>query len=144
MTDNTQDPASGMYDRLSFHLTYGYAPDRTIGPGAILGPDIPNAYNPTGPYSPGEWDLGDQALATDAPDEEVLRVAFTSALNEAAHEALEWFRLDGKPLLDPHGLSSDAIHDVTQRMGEELLALALSEPDARERVARTGEEQDSA
>lgn len=115
---------SPLINRLSFHLTYGYAPQRSLETDCITGPNIPNAYDPSGPLSSGEWDLGQTALPSSA--EQAFTVFFTAAINEAVHEALEWFRLDGRPVLDPHGEHEIAIHDLSQRLGEQLLALSRS------------------
>jgi hypothetical protein len=109
-------------DRVSFQLTYAQAPrKRDIAVGGIDGPSIPDAYNPS-KTSPGDWEDADGILLP-ASRETVLAHFFQMALNEAMHEALEWFQFDGKPLLDPHGPSEAQIYELANKVGSDLFAL---------------------
>lgn len=139
-TAPTKEPQDTLYDRLTFHLTYGYAPDRDFHPGFISGPDIPNAYNPTGIPSGGEWEMGDLAPDDDATDEQILASFFAAAVSEATHEALEWFKLDGTTVLDPHGEHEALIHGLAQQLGHDLLEFALPGLRADGRMPRPSEE----
>lgn len=109
-------------ERVSFQLTYDEAPrKRHVFVGGIDGPSIPDAYNP-GETSPGEWDDPD-AIFLPANRQAVLAHFMSMAVNEAVHEALEWFRFDGKPLLDPHGEQEQRIHAHVNQLAEELFSL---------------------
>jgi hypothetical protein len=66
--------ADAAAERCNFSLTYGRASQpRELYPGGMIGQPIDDVYHP-GEQSSGDWD----------------------------HDALEWFRVDGKPWLDPH------------------------------------------
>lgn len=92
------DLSDDHYGRLSYGLTYTYE-ERTFDFVGMYGPDIPNAYNPADPddTTPGEWCHD----VSDCDNDPVYHV-LSMAVYEAIHEALEWTRLDGEILLDPH------------------------------------------
>jgi hypothetical protein len=97
--------ADAAAERCNFSLTYGRASQpRELYPGGMIGQPIDDVYHP-GEQSSGDWDH-------DAPDgyydgavlteEDFIDHYAGMAISEAVHEALEWFRVDGKPWLDPH------------------------------------------
>lgn len=108
-------------DRFWYGLTFARG-DRTIAPFGIDGPEIPNARHDLGSWSkqsPGDWsseidDSGDDALA------HVIRCA----VQEAVHEALEWLRLDGKQILNPHGEHEVRIFNLVDELVDGLWSLA--------------------
>lgn len=110
------------YARMSFGLSYRYEPGRRIWAGGIDGKNIPNAYRPTsrehGRQS-GDW----CAEISDYDNDPYLH-AFSAAVCEAIHEALEWFKVDGKVLLDPHGQHELAIANHANAVARALFALA--------------------
>lgn len=107
--------------RVTFQLTYGRATDpRKFDQFTLSGPWIPNAYGPG--HQVGEWSGGDRP---EDPTEDGWIDEFASwAINEAVHEALEWFRVDGRPWLDPHGLSVERdVFRIVNNMCGQLAAL---------------------
>ena len=119
--------------RCSFQLTYGRAGDRReFFPDGIGGPSIDDAFRP-GQSSPGEWcgDSGHKEYDVDG----WIDVYASYALNEAVHEALEWFQVDGKPWLSPHGKHEERIYQRVGKLAAELADLRreLVEEDAVKR-----------
>lgn len=107
--------------RVGFQLTYARSPvPRVFSPGWLNGPDIDNAYG--GGLQSGGWDSPDDWTLDLDEDGWVDRYA-TVAVREAVHEALEWFRADGKPWLDPHGPAEAEIHALCGEFAEKLVAL---------------------
>lgn len=111
--------------RVSFQLTYARADRvRMFSPGVMSGPSIPNAYggdlNASGDWEDGDDDADPYASRTEA--EWIGRYA-NYAINEAVHEALEWFRVDGKPWLDPHGEDQDVIYGEVNALVARLAAI---------------------
>ena len=45
-------------------------------------------------------------------------------MNEAVHEALEYFQVDGKPYLDPHGKHDLRIYELVNELTTQLANLA--------------------
>lgn len=125
---NNRDRVAEFAQRFSFQLTYGRSPvPRRFSVDGISGPQIDNAYEPhererSDDTAPGDWDSGEWG-GTEYPEEEWRAHFFNWAISEAVHEALEWFREDGKILLDPHGPAELKIHDLCSRFASELLDL---------------------
>lgn len=141
------DPATRAADRVSFQLTYARSPvRRRFQPGVLTGPPIPCAYggelaasgdwNDSGDAGQdGGWHApGDDPGNHDQDDPTTAVVVGRSeadwvdqfagyAVNEAVHEALEWFRLDGVPWLDPHG-TPDEEDEVSAAVDELVAKLA--------------------
>jgi len=117
--------------RCEFQLTYARSPvRREFGPGWLSGPNIANAYRPGG-TSPGEWlDPSDEFMADDPDLVEGDWIAKYAgyAIQEVVHEALEWFRVDGAPWLDPHGRHDDLIYAAVGELIAKLEEIR-SEPE---------------
>lgn len=139
---DTIEPAAAAAERVSFQLTYGRSPvQRRFSPGELTGPPIPCAYgNPLdasggwtdssadtpasqdgGWYDSRDWpDPDDPACRS---EQQWVDVFAGYAVNEAVHEALEWFRVDGRPWLDPHGTPADE-DEITGAVDELVARLA--------------------
>ncbi|MGI5214882.1 hypothetical protein [Plantactinospora sp. CA-290183] len=133
-------PADAAAARVSFQLTYARSlKRREFMPGELTGPDIPCAYDGEINAS-GDWnDSRDDTPATDDGGSEESGVAKTVfagrdesgwidryanyAVNEAVHEALEWYRVDGHPWLDPHGPAEDEIYSAVNDLVDRLAAI---------------------
>jgi hypothetical protein len=114
--------------RTSFQLTYSRAKtERYFHDDGISGDNIDDALGSG--TAPGEWSNGGALIRWMADDPEltedrVLRQFFTDALSEAIHEALEWFRIDGKTALNPHdGLVETAIYERCSQFAADLWEL---------------------
>lgn len=120
--------------RVNYRLTYAATPiPREMDSGSIFGPDIPNAYDPDGSsLGSGEWcDPEFWSAVGDAPTErDVIDRWFVTAVREAIHESLEWFRVDGRIYLDPHGDHEREIHILSEELGKALVSLAKSKESA--------------
>jgi hypothetical protein len=124
------DNVTAAAERVDFRLAYDATdePRRMHGWG-INGPMIPNAYYGRGlddsnrqPISNGDWEDPDHPPIS-APEDEHIERWFVAAVSESIHEALEWFWVDGRIFLDPHGKREDAIHALSTRFANDLLAL---------------------
>ncbi|WP_328344716.1 hypothetical protein [Micromonospora sp. NBC_00421] len=103
MVDDDIEPAAlAAAARVDFRLTYARTQLRRVQPGALDGPTIPCAYGGKDGQDGGWYDGRDLAVTGRTEAEWVDRY-FGYAVNEAVHEVLEWFRVDGLPWLDPHG-----------------------------------------
>jgi len=107
-------------DRVEHRLTYDRCEPREFYQDSMDGPSIPDALGDG--TSSGEWFGGDR-LAEDADEEERLAHFAYMAVNEAIHEALEWFKVDGRPWLDPHGDMERNIYRATERLCKSLAAM---------------------
>lgn len=117
--------------RVDFRLTYASTdePRRCCSYG-INGPTIPNSYYGRGlvpPYqdvedSSGDWEDPEHP-DVDEPEEVHIARWFQDAVRESIHEALEWFWVDSKPYLDPHGVHENPIHSLSEKFTQQLLAL---------------------
>ena len=111
-------------DRVSFQLTYRrHRTKRRFTSDGITSEQIADAYR-RGRYSPGEWIHG--FPSNWEADEGWVQWFFRAAISEAVHEALEWFQVDGEPLVNPHGAMKReaAIFGICERFADELYALA--------------------
>lgn len=112
------------FDGLSFDLSYIHCPNRRIGHDGFGGPALSDANDPER-TSPGSWSawLDDHA-------HDPVRMVLVEAIKEAVHEACEWVRFEGVPLIDPHGTGEGivdaAAHDCGVRIFEAILARAGS------------------
>lgn len=127
--------AKAAAERVSFQLTYARADKpRRFQPGFLDGPDIPCAYggelNASGAWEDG-GDLG-EVFADRSEDQWIDRYA-SYALNEAVHEALEWFRVDGKPWIDPHGRDEDEVYAAVGELVAKLAGIRARREGARAR-----------
>lgn len=118
-------------ERVSFDLTYKRSPDkRGIEPGVIKGAPTDDSYK-EGAESPGGWNNFDFANWPENEDDVQgwLYHYFTLAMQEAIHEGLEWFRVDGKIFLNPHDDRfqdlDDAVIDLSNEFIEKLYNLAM-------------------
>lgn len=126
---NGQTSADDAAERVRFDLTYRRERGRRLfQPSGLSGHDIHNAYR-RGGWSNGEW----SAEFPDWDDDSVdwVREFFTVAISEAVHEALEWFRVDGAPLLDPHWKHEETLMQMSAEFAHALYALAPSPNLAR-------------
>ncbi|MFG1846814.1 hypothetical protein [Micromonospora carbonacea] len=104
MTDGNTGPAGRAAGRVDFRLTYARTGHpRTVQPGALDGPTIPCAYGGRDGQDGGWYDARDDPPPDARSEADWVDRYAGYAINEAVHEALEWFRVDGKPWLDPHG-----------------------------------------
>lgn len=119
--ESETDPWDKAASRVSFQLTYTRADaPRAFEPGVLAGPWIADAYRP-GERSPGDWESPDGALLAD--QDELTEAEWVDhyagyAIAEAIHEALEWFRVDGRPWMNPHGRAEDRIHELVGALCE--------------------------
>jgi hypothetical protein len=120
--DVSEAAASRAAKRCDFQLTYDRALDRRdLAPGVLYGPLIPDAYRPE-EQAAGEWESpadGDSILT----EEGWINRYASYAVQEAVHEALEWFRVDGRPWLDPHGPADNDIYRLVDELVDKLAAL---------------------
>ena len=108
--------------RCSFQLTYARSDEiRRFEPGWLTGPSIDNAYGEGGVPQAGEWYASSDVM----PDTEdgCVDVYASYAVNEAIHEALEWFRVDEVPWLDPHGKAEQFINVLVDEFCAKLAKL---------------------
>lgn len=106
--------------RVTFQLTYDRTEPREFSRTELDGPMMPCAYSDG--RQVGEWaDFDDP----DEPTEDAWVDKYARmAIGEAVHEALEWFRVDGKPWIDPHGLDLEsAVHEEVNALCTRLAAL---------------------
>ncbi|MFE0472733.1 hypothetical protein ACFW2V_14060 [Streptomyces sp. NPDC058947] len=133
MTD--RDAFLAALRRVSFRLTYG----KTEGPrrfreDGIDGPHIPDAFS-DGKRQSGDWEQQPAWVVNGEPTEEAttehwLAHFFSMAVNEAIHEALEHFQVDGKPYLNPHGKNEEYIYILVNELAANLAELAEAEKHA--------------
>jgi hypothetical protein len=120
--------------RASFRLTYGKTDQsRQFREDGIDGPDVPNARG--GGWQAGEWTQQPAWVVNGKPLEEAtvhhwLAHFLSMAVNEAVHEALEHFQVDGQPYLDPHGKHEDYIYILVNELAENLADLAEADKHA--------------
>lgn len=107
-------------DHVEFRLTYDRCDPRWFSRDMLDGPMIPDAFGPG--EAPGEW-YSPNHPSDDAPAEAWLAHFAQIAVNEAIHEALEWFKVDGHPWLDPHGPAENLIYRATEQLCQSLAAL---------------------
>lgn len=109
--------------RCAFQLTYARSPvPRRFRAGSLSGPPIPCAYGGDIDAS-GHWEDGGDAVFHERDEAGWVDRYANYAINEAVHEALEWFRVDGRPWLDPHGDLEDAIYAEVNALCERLAAI---------------------
>ncbi len=112
--------------RVAFQLTYARATNpRTVNYDAIDGDPIPNAYGSG--MQLNEWYDGDQP--TEPTVDAWIDKYAHMAISEAVHEALEWFRVDGKPWIDPHAHLERAVQEEVREMCTRLAELRRTTPN---------------
>ncbi|MBU8857711.1 MULTISPECIES: hypothetical protein [unclassified Micromonospora] len=137
--DDDLDPAArSAAQRIAFQLTYARADiPRRFEPGELSGPDIPCAYGSVLAQS-GGWEVPEDCGAPGRTEAEWVDRFASYAVAEATHEALEWFRVDGRPWLDPHGRAAKQIHAAVDELCDKLAEVRrtlLMEPNRREEHA---------
>lgn len=115
--------------RVEYRPTYASTEPREFFEDGLFGPHVPNAYHDASdPASPstqcGEWYHGSDIPGEEASQSEWLAHFAAMCVAEAVHEALEWYRVDGKPWLDPHGTHEQAIHGAVTELTDRLAKLA--------------------
>jgi hypothetical protein len=123
------DPARTSFDeavaKVDYRLTFGCEPGpRELRHDTLRGADMPDAYH-AGARVSGEW-FGGDVLDDDASVESWLEHFARMAVGEAVHEALEWFRVEGRPWLDPHGVHEASIHLLVSELVGRFAQLAGS------------------
>lgn len=115
--------------RVDYRLTFAETPEpRVVHTYGMDGPDIPNAYKHADSATTGSGGWDDPDMFYDActvpnyTEQDAIERWFVTAVREAMHEAMEWFRVDGKILLDPHGDNEDKIHTISEDAAKALLA----------------------
>lgn len=132
MTDNTAFDAA--LRRASFRLTYGKTEhSRAFREDGIDGPHIPDARGDK--MQSGDWEQQPPWIVNGEVLEEAtvhhwLAHFLSMTVNEAVHEALEHFQVDGKPYLDPHGKHEDYIYVLVNELAGRLADLAEAEKHA--------------
>lgn len=112
-------------ERITYRLTFDATGPRAMGPCYLEGPGIPDAYNPDA-ISSGDW-CHEDGPALDDPavnEHDWLTHYLSMAIGEAVHEALEWFQVDGKPWVDPHGEHDALIARLSNELADKLASLA--------------------
>ena len=139
MSDMSDQAAISMEEaqrRCAYHLTYDRA-DRSLTSGGMEGPDIPCAYEGaidedgkihSAHKGSGEWVGNPCWIEDEATPEDWIEFWFTCAIDEAVHEALEHFHVDGKPWLDPHGRMEGKVFDASGELARTLIAILKKQP----------------
>ena len=108
-------------DRVSFDLHFKRADKpRKFGRGELTGGEIDDAFAPPGQKSAGYWECPHFMDMEDVNENAWLQEFFAVAVTEAVHEALEWFRIDGKLMINPHGKNENAIMLETSVFARQL------------------------
>lgn len=117
-------PADLAYDQYDYRLTFAetehprrFEPHEHRLSVTMIGSMIPNSYR-HGEWAPGDW------MEDADPDDDTLGVVLRAAVGEAVHEALEWLKVGGRPVLDPHGPAEGAVMDAVHALANELARLA--------------------
>lgn len=121
--------------RVRYNLLYGNT-TRILTSEGLDGDDIPCAYEGVsdeeeidGIHKPhessGEWTSDHRGTPAELKSaDEWIRFWFNAVVDEAIHEALEHFHVDGSPLVDPHDRDiRDIVFGITAECGDKLYAL---------------------
>ncbi|MFY1595525.1 hypothetical protein [Micromonospora sp. WMMD737] len=132
-TDEGVEPtARAAAERVTFQLTYDRTPTpRRFEPGELTGPDIPCAYGSPITQS-GGWEVPDDYDHSGLTEAEWIDRFAAYAVAEAVHEALEWFRVDGRPWLDPHGRAEQQVHQAVDELCVRLAGIRAGLPSRGE------------
>lgn len=120
--------------RVSFQLTYGKTErPRRFRKDGVDGPNIPDAHS--GELQSGDWRQTPSFVMNGQTLEEPTEGhwvdhCFSMVINEAVHEVLEHFKVDGKPYLDPHGKNEEYIYVLVNELAANLAELAEAEKHA--------------
>lgn len=90
----------GALDRITYRpdWTFTAYEDQWEGPHLLIVAPVPNSYRPTETV-----DLGIRSPLPPMPDTEALHRWLAWRLGRVEnHEMREWFKVDGRPLFDPH------------------------------------------
>jgi hypothetical protein len=118
------DPGAAAARRLTYRLTYARtATPRRVGPGILDGPLIPDAHT-DGRTSPGSW--YDPRQPADTTQGAHLAAWLRMAVQEAVHEVLEHFQVDGRPYLDPHGPAEQTIMGCVDALADQLAVIVAT------------------
>lgn len=121
-------------ERVRYTLSFQRVPPRLLHEGGISGPPIPCAYEGTPDLNEesgthqahetdGDW-IGDSGQTDDTDSSSKwIEFWFRCAIDEAVHEALEHFHVDGDTLLDPHGHHEAYVFAATAALGDRLMEL---------------------
>lgn len=108
-------------ERVSYDLSFKRAETpRKFREYELTGDDLDDAFSPAGQKSTGHWECPHFMEGDARPPEDWFREFFKVAITEAVHEAMEWFRIDGRLVINPHGKNEMKIFEVSDRFGEEL------------------------
>lgn len=129
----SDDTFPGAKSRVSYRLVHGRLPEtRDFHRTFLTGPDLPDALGSekmasgTWNQSPSFWVNG--RPLSDTTENDWLAHFLSMAVNEAVHEVLEYFQVDGKPWLNPHDLiHEDAIYSLCNEFVQKLTALTEGE-----------------
>lgn len=120
--------------RVRHRLTYNLTPEpRKLWCGGLDGPDIPCAYQDVveddethnAHKGPGDWAGEPNFMDEGATEQDWINFWLKCAIDEAVHEALEHFHVDGKPLIDPHDkLCEHGVFLASAECGDALVRLA--------------------
>ena len=111
---------SAAAERTSFQLSYRRSAEpRVFHRNGLTGPRIDCAFDPDG-FGAGDWEEPEAwARPTDPETEEPLEdpttvdewhaAFFAVAVAEAVHEACEWFKVDGRTVVNPHSPDLEAV-----------------------------------
>jgi hypothetical protein len=73
--------------------------------------------------APGSWIGESNFTSDDFTEEDWIHFWMRCAIEEAVHEVLEHFQVDGAPLLDPHGELEGEVFDATGTCAEALVKI---------------------
>ncbi len=95
--------------RVSYNLSYKRSETpRRFDMYELTGDELDDAYAAPGKKSTGAWACP-HFPSLDGNEEAWVQEYFCVAVTEAVHEALEWFRVDGRLVMNPHGKNEAAI-----------------------------------
>ncbi|MCK2240053.1 MULTISPECIES: hypothetical protein [unclassified Crossiella] len=112
-------------DRLSYRLTIETYEPRLFEPDLLISPEMPCAYDPTGQrINIGDWHQSGPCEHDESiPEQAWLAHYFSMAFNEFVHEMLEFFQVDTRPYLNPHGPLEEDIHAAVKTCAAALFTL---------------------
>jgi hypothetical protein len=129
------DSIEALNERVDYRLTFAPtdAPRRWCWD-MLDGPDLPNARPEAKHPSPGTWTTEFDDYGPKYAHQFVLE----AVIGEAIHEALEWLRVDGDLLIDPHRHDGDS--SAVHRAASAAVSVLL---EHYERRASSGSEAQS-
>lgn len=111
-------------DRIEYRLTFGRTEEpRSFDREIITGPRLPDAVN-EGQTSTGDWHcfITPPDIYKRPTVNHWIESYFEGAIQEAIHEVLEWFKVDGERFMDPHnfGTETQIMEEVNTMVGKLL------------------------